>query len=93
MHGNTHRALDVVVVPQVCALLFHNDNMSNCRCGAHRQTLNIASVGRRVTIRMGSGGNVWAKPPSTQRIGCSAFEDLLRVAFWLRFASAGQEEC
>eukprot|EP00971_Amphidinium_carterae_P148116 2935571-Amphidinium_carterae.1 len=28
MHGRNHRALDVVVVSQVFALLFHNDNIS-----------------------------------------------------------------
>eukprot|EP00971_Amphidinium_carterae_P134306 2660800-Amphidinium_carterae.1 len=40
---------------------------------------------------MGSGGSVWAKPPTSQRIDCLTFEDLLRVALWVRFGSAGHE--
>eukprot|EP00971_Amphidinium_carterae_P259977 5158185-Amphidinium_carterae.1 len=91
MHGSSYGALDVAVVSQVCALLFHNDNMSNCRQTARRQTCNSASLRRSATIRMGSGGIVWAKPSNTQCIDCLAFEDLPRIALWLRFGSAGHE--
>eukprot|EP00971_Amphidinium_carterae_P062671 1240540-Amphidinium_carterae.1 len=91
MHGSSFGALDVAVVSQVRALLLHMDNMSNCRQTARRQTCDTASVRRGATIRMGSGGIVWAKPPNTQFIDCLAFEDLPRVALWLRFRSAGHE--
>eukprot|EP00971_Amphidinium_carterae_P158374 3139741-Amphidinium_carterae.1 len=66
--------------------------MSNY-CQATRQQNNyIANVRRYATIRMGSGGTIWANPPNTQCIGCLAFQDLLRVALWLRFRSARHDE-
>eukprot|EP00971_Amphidinium_carterae_P251032 4983146-Amphidinium_carterae.1 len=43
MHGSSPRALDVAVVSEVREFLLHNDNMSNCRQTARRQTCEIAS--------------------------------------------------
>eukprot|EP00971_Amphidinium_carterae_P166997 3309404-Amphidinium_carterae.1 len=56
MHGSSDGALDVAVVSQVCSLLLHNGNMSNCRQKNGRQMCDIESFGRRAAIRMGSGG-------------------------------------
>eukprot|EP00971_Amphidinium_carterae_P044982 884657-Amphidinium_carterae.1 len=78
MHGSSYGALDVAALSQVCTLLLLIDNMSN-HCQATRQhKSDIASVRRYATIRMGSGGIVWAKPPNTQCTDCLAFEDILR---------------
>eukprot|EP00971_Amphidinium_carterae_P212728 4221721-Amphidinium_carterae.1 len=66
--------------------------MSNSCQATRRQKDYIASVRRYTTIRMGSGGIVWANPPNTQCFDCRAFEDLLCAAFWLRFGSAGHDE-
>eukprot|EP00971_Amphidinium_carterae_P131637 2607006-Amphidinium_carterae.1 len=63
MHGSSHGALDVALVPEVCELLFHIDNIPNRRRKVTAKTCDIASVKRCATIRMGSGGSVRAKPP------------------------------
>eukprot|EP00971_Amphidinium_carterae_P030244 595100-Amphidinium_carterae.1 len=65
--------------------------MSICRKKTCRQMHAIASVRRCATVRMGSGGSVWAKSSTTQCIDCLTFEDLLRVALWHRFGSLGHE--
>eukprot|EP00971_Amphidinium_carterae_P270470 5366422-Amphidinium_carterae.1 len=88
MHGSSPRALDVAVVSQVWSLLLHNDNMSNCCKKVRGQANDIANVRRCATIRMGSGGSVWAKPSATQCIACLTFKDLLRIALRHRFGSA-----
>eukprot|EP00971_Amphidinium_carterae_P184104 3655180-Amphidinium_carterae.1 len=66
--------------------------MSNSSQKPCRKTHAAPGVGRYATICMGSGGIVWAKPPNAQCIDCLAFEDLLRVALWLRFGSAQHDE-
>eukprot|EP00971_Amphidinium_carterae_P204000 4048190-Amphidinium_carterae.1 len=66
--------------------------MSNSCQKVCRQRHATASVGRYATIHMASGGIVWAKPSNTQCADCPAFEDLLPVALWLRFGSAGHDE-
>eukprot|EP00971_Amphidinium_carterae_P031994 630244-Amphidinium_carterae.1 len=91
MHGSSHRALDVVVVSQVCALLLHMDNVPHHCCEARRPTCDIAKGRRCATIHVGGGGSVCAKPTSAQRIDCLSFEDLRRVALWLKCGSAGHE--
>eukprot|EP00971_Amphidinium_carterae_P057102 1129016-Amphidinium_carterae.1 len=66
VRGSSNGSFDVALVPQICTLLFHDDNLSNFRCEACRKTRDIASGRRCATIRMGSVGSIWAKPPSTQ---------------------------
>eukprot|EP00971_Amphidinium_carterae_P113138 2241123-Amphidinium_carterae.1 len=56
---------------------------------AFPETYELGRVRRYATIRMGSCGIVWVKPPNTQCTHCLAFEDQLRAALWLRFESAG----
>eukprot|EP00971_Amphidinium_carterae_P343442 6483192-Amphidinium_carterae.1 len=89
MHGSNHRALDVAVVCEVHAFLFHTANIPNRRCTGCQKAYDIACVRHCATIRMGSGGTVRAKPPSTKPIDRLAFEDLLRFALWRRFETAG----
>eukprot|EP00971_Amphidinium_carterae_P291621 5789151-Amphidinium_carterae.1 len=66
MHGRSRRALDVVVVCQVRALLFYSENISHHYGETIQATLAIAKGRRCATICMGGGGSVWAKPPSPQ---------------------------
>eukprot|EP00971_Amphidinium_carterae_P247472 4913976-Amphidinium_carterae.1 len=68
------------------------DNVANYCQATRPQKSKIASDRRCATIRMGSGGVVWAKPPNTQCIDCLAFENILRAAVWLRFRSARRDE-
>eukprot|EP00971_Amphidinium_carterae_P111028 2199307-Amphidinium_carterae.1 len=91
MFGSSHGALDVALVSQVRALLFYNDDISRHYGETLQETCDIGKLRQCATIRMGSGGSAWAKPPSPQRADCISFEDLLCLALWLGFGTVGHE--